>query len=423
VTRLPATRSTRIGTYALDAGPTTASFAQFESAREKENQRRLGQALADEHDGETGLVSAAESVEETATAITDQLARAETIFKAAAEDRVLEPSVLTTEIDGLLDLFGRLDTEGRFEEELRVARVLNALLILALRWIDLVRTLRTLLRSARVAGNQSAQAWALHELGSLHLCAGEPKVAEEHFRDALRLQEDVGESSTRCATRHNLDCARRDLPVRAGPPRLLRLAGLVAVVAIIAGGATGLAHAIRGHHHPTPAPATARLTVKLVGRGTVTGGGIDCTGQGAAPCRKKVVAGSTVLLTAAPGAGLVVTDWKGTSCGSGNNTCSVSVNGGTTVTVVLGPPPPANVTLTVVVQGSGKVTDGRLIDCRTRCTQQFPAGEQVNLTAIPGTDWKIESWSDPACPGPTTKCALILNGDTTLTVTFASVLG
>jgi hypothetical protein len=89
VTRLPATRSTRIGTYGLDAGPTTASFAQFESAREKENQRRLGQALADEHDGETGVVSAAESVEETATAITDQLARAETIFKAVAEDRVL----------------------------------------------------------------------------------------------------------------------------------------------------------------------------------------------------------------------------------------------------------------------------------------------------------------------------------------------
>jgi hypothetical protein len=168
-----------------------------------------------------------------------------------------------------------------------------------------------------------------------------------------------------------------------------------------------------------PPPTSVTLTVVVQGGGTVTGGGIDCTTQ----CTKKVVAGSTVLLTAAPAAGLVVTDWKGTSCGSGNNTCSVSVNGGTTVTVVFGPPPPTSVTLTVVVQGSGKVTDGRVIDCTTRCTQQFPVGEQVNLTAIPGTDWKIESWSDPACPGPTTNCALILNGDTTLTVTFAFVLG
>ena len=128
-------------------------------------------------------------------------------------------------------------------------RSLNGLLALSLRWLELVRSLRSLLRSAEAAGHKAGRAFAHHELGSLHLCVGQAEKAQEHLDEALRIEEQLGDLAGRCATRHNLDAARRELAGRPGgvrpPRRLLRLAVLAAVFVGLGAAGTSIAFAIR----------------------------------------------------------------------------------------------------------------------------------------------------------------------------------
>ena len=97
------------------------------------------------------------------------------------------------------------------------------------------------LAAARAVRDEAGQAWALNELGALHLCAGDPRKATEHLECALGLYEKLGDPAGRCATRHNLDSARRDVvpPAQIGASgRLHTVGGFVRpLVAGIVGGA------------------------------------------------------------------------------------------------------------------------------------------------------------------------------------------
>lgn len=232
--------SAPVGKYMLEVGATAASSAQFPSACSKAdraqaraNAAALRKALSapDERTPVDGL----ETVEASARAVTDRVEHANDLFRAAAEDRLLDRDVLTSEIGSLLGLLERLDREGRYEEQIRVAKALHGLCVLAFRWLDLLRSLRSALSAAEAAGDRSAQAWALNELGALHLCVGAPAKAERYLEQALALQERVGDAAGRCTTRHNLDSARRDVarPVQLGAPRpLVRLLGVKAVLVV-----------------------------------------------------------------------------------------------------------------------------------------------------------------------------------------------
>jgi hypothetical protein len=236
----------RIGGYSLEVATPAGSFARFEPEQESENARALAAAL--EEEPQQRPFAAIEEFEASAQEVTGRIEEAEGLLRTAAEGRLLDPANLTGEIDSLLGLLERLDKSGRFEEELALMRSLNGLLALSLRWLELVGSLRSLLASAEVLGHKAGQAWAHHELGSLHLCAGNAEQAERHLDQALRIEEQVGDLAGRCATRHNLDAARRQLAgALVRPPRRLALLALVAAlfVGLGAGGAS-LAYAIHG---------------------------------------------------------------------------------------------------------------------------------------------------------------------------------
>ena len=406
--RFPATGTAHIGSYSLEVGLKSGSFARFDPAREKENARELRAALAEEPEPSdiAAPIAVLEGLQESAAEVTDQIARAENLFRAAVSGRSLEPGVLTSEIDGLLDLFGRLDRAGRFEEELRVARVLNALLMLALRWLDLVRSLRALLRSASASDDPSGQAWALHQLGSLHLCVGDPKTAEKCLRDALQLEEQIGEAGARCVTRHNLDCARRDRAQRAGVPRLLRLAGLATVLAIIGGGATTAAHAIGGGHDGLPVSPivspTPTLTVTPVGGGIVRGGGgIDCPGS---RCTASFASGAHVRLIAVPGRGSIVVGWRGASCAG--TTCTVTVDDNTTVVVVFGTRRMRHVRVVPSAVGFGSVpVGGESPEQLVRLGGGSSALAGLNVAVDDQRDYRVRT-NCPSRLAPRTSCVI-----------------
>jgi hypothetical protein len=252
--------SVGIGAYTLEVGALTESYAAFEPEREDSNVRALRDALAEQSHELHTPVAALEKLQANAETVTRKCERAHELSRAAAEGRLHEADTLVAEVDSLLRLAERLDRDGRFDEELRLLRAVHGLLVHTRRWLDLIRALRRALSAAEQAGDLAAQAWVRHELGSLHLCADEPEAAAEELRQALRLQQRLGQAAGTCATRHNLDSAKRDLAIRAAitpwSRRLLRLAGVVGILALLAGGGTAIAIA-QADDSPSPTASTS----------------------------------------------------------------------------------------------------------------------------------------------------------------------
>jgi tetratricopeptide (TPR) repeat protein len=402
MTRSSITGSAPVGKYALEVSAYAGSLAQFGStpsragkAQARKNAAALRAALAEPEEPREPL-EAVEKLEDTADAVTDRVEHANKLFKALAEDRLFDRNLLTGETGALLGLLDRLDREGRYDEEIRLAKALHGVCVLAFRWLDLVRSLRSALAAARAAGNEAAQAWALNELGALHLCAGDPKKAEEYLDRALELQETLGDAAGRCATRHNLDNARRDIarPVQIGAPRrLIALGGVVAALALFAAGGAALG-AITGGSAAADAP-TVTLTVEARGEGggSVFGRGIDC----GIDCTEEFADGTTVTLTAAADESAFVR-WRGVDCegGSGDETCTLRVEGDVTAVAVFAKHRATTWTLSVKTTGGGSVF-GRGIDCGIDCTEEFADGTTVTLTAAADNGWDFYEWQDVAC--------------------------
>jgi Domain of unknown function (DUF5979) len=257
--------SVRIGAYSLEVDR-LGSFARFEPDEERQNARRLRAALEQEPEERPAVVAAVEDFQESADAVTRRIEQADELLRDAASGKLLDIGNISGEVDALLDLCARLDSEGRFEEELRLMRSLNGLLALSLRWLELIRSLWRLLRSAEAAGDKQAQAFAQHELGSLNLCAGRARAAVDHLERASELESQIGDVAGSCSTRHNLDAARRDLAVRSGPwfrrPKgIQRLVILAGALAIVGGGGAGIALAIQGDGNPGGSGSEATLIV------------------------------------------------------------------------------------------------------------------------------------------------------------------
>jgi hypothetical protein len=118
---------------------------------------------------------------------------------------------VNSELDTLLAVLQRLDRDGHFDQQLRLARALSRLLAVALRWIDLLRSLRELLAGAERRHHERAKAWALHELGTLRLAAGDLVGADEDLTQASELRRELGERRELAATESNLRVLCRTL--------------------------------------------------------------------------------------------------------------------------------------------------------------------------------------------------------------------
>ncbi len=259
------TAAVRVGSYALELSSTTETFVLFESLWEEANAGNLAMALdAGVTEADPTAASLLDEVVEDASAVTARCEKGVRLFNDLAAGKALDPKVVLEEIDALLGLLARLDRAGRHKEALRLARDLAGLLALFLRWVELLRTLQLALRTAQVIGDREAEAWALHELGSLHLGAGDAVAASRHLSEALRIKEQLG-ARGRCATRHNLDAARRDRAGLDGPvPPVkhhgsLRLVGGGTVIAILAFGGLTLGFATSSARDTSPSTLTQSL--------------------------------------------------------------------------------------------------------------------------------------------------------------------
>jgi hypothetical protein len=181
---------------------------------------------------------------------------------------------------------------------------------------------------------------------------------------------------------------------------------------------------------PSPILRTLSVTVALAGgaSGTVTSSppGLTCTGG---PCSAQVPAGTTVTLTATPGAGSTFGGWAGApGCGAAT-ACVVTLNGGNlAVTASFGAAAPALRTLSVSVNATppatGSVTSSvGGISCPGTCSTQLAQGTTVTLTASAGAGSSFAGWSGGAGCGSGPTCVVVLgSSNVAVTASFVPVL-
>ncbi|MBI4824806.1 MAG: InlB B-repeat-containing protein [Nitrospirae bacterium] len=152
------------------------------------------------------------------------------------------------------------------------------------------------------------------------------------------------------------------------------------------------------------------LTVTRTGTGNVTSAptGIDCGSD----CYGFYAIGSTVTLSATPGAGWAFTGWSGDCSGSGE--CIVTMNSDISVTANFNG---INPNLSVTKNRFGSVASTPAgIACGADCSEFYAQGTAVTLMATPEAGWSFSNWSG-ACSG-SGNCVVTMNGDTNVIPNF-----
>ena len=224
-------RSVSVGTYRIDVGPPVGmsiSTRPEATAAAAEQRAQLQRAIAQDHKEERkqrGVVDFVEDSSERAGTVTDQVEAADSLWKEIATGH-LDVGTVDSQIGTLLALLQKLDREGRFDEQLRLARALSRLLAVALRWLDLLRSLRGTLAAAERHGDRSARAWALHELGTLHLAGNDLPSADRELSRAAELRKELGDTRGLAATERNLHVLCRTLRQMMRDGRMTERRGL-----------------------------------------------------------------------------------------------------------------------------------------------------------------------------------------------------
>ncbi|RPI57451.1 MAG: hypothetical protein EHM55_01765 [Acidobacteria bacterium] len=159
-----------------------------------------------------GLVVSSQSRHRLAYGVGDRLRRTEdlkpwanravTYFTAWAERYQRSQDILLQEAEALLCVQQYASDARRWGEVLHLGRLLEASLVVAARWGAWALTLERCLAAAKGIGDRSAEAWALHELGSRALCLGESGTARALLNQAVKLREMLNEDAA--ASRGNL---------------------------------------------------------------------------------------------------------------------------------------------------------------------------------------------------------------------------
>lgn len=157
------------------------------------------------------------------------------------------------------------------------------------------------------------------------------------------------------------------------------------------------------------------LSVSVSGTGTVSGTGINCGSD----CSEAYAYGTSVTLTATPGAGQVFNGWAG-ACSGTASTCTVGMNGGRQASASFAPVVVSQFALTVSVSGTGSVSSLPAgISCGSDCSESYAANTSVSLTATPAAGQQFSGWGG-ACSG-TGGCTVVMSQARSVSAAFAAM--
>lgn len=205
--------------------------------------------------------------------LTPWVERVSSYMTTWAESPRLSPDRLPEQANAVLRVVEQAVQDARWKDVLRLVRAVEGALALIKRWGAWAQVLQWGLEAARASGDQAAEAWSLHQLGSRALCLGENATARTCLIQALHLRESLNDASGAAVTRHNLDILLNPpLPPRAAEPSPpagpaaggvpLALKVIVALMAILVLAIAGWV-AWSSRFRPTP-PPTVRIVVPTV---------------------------------------------------------------------------------------------------------------------------------------------------------------
>ncbi len=209
--------SVEVGAYVLQLGEAGGTIVTRGESAEEAEIEPLRHALAESGpEAPDHRPDVADEIDEAAES-TAKVEKAVALCKGVTEGHALSPDQLALEVGSLLDCLERLDRKKEHKKALRMARALATLLMLLKRWADLLETLRIALRAGEQLGDLEAIAWARHELGSLHLAAGDVEGAARDLHQARDVREQIGDRRGLATTNRNLQvlCDRLQAMLRS----------------------------------------------------------------------------------------------------------------------------------------------------------------------------------------------------------------
>ena len=254
------------GRYLLEVGGRPGTLISSPAQPQDGDARALRRALKKGGAGRPRNKSAVDPLANAVDEASESTAGAEravALFTALVEGNVLDPKLLSSEIDVLVDLVERLDRRGRWKEALRLARALSGLLALTMRWAELVRSLKIALEAAEKLGDSHALGWANHELGTLHLAAEDTAAAERRLGEAREIRRRLDDRRGLAATNRNLEVLCQNLRQLLRDGRLVRRRTLLRpalgiVVALLVAAGVASAVVTSGDATERPGPACGR---------------------------------------------------------------------------------------------------------------------------------------------------------------------
>ena len=410
--------SISVGRYRLEVGSTAGMLIAHSRAPPEGDVAPVAQALEQERPATPG--ESIQEIVDSAADVTNTVEQAVALFKDLAAGRI-EPRDASARVDLMLDMLERLDSQGRWDEARRLARALNGVLALLFRWADLVRALKVVRAHAEGLGDIG---WSEHELGTLHLVAGDPAGANRRLEEAERIRRKLGDEAELAATQHNLRVLCRELRDQLDSQggrstgRQLLLLGAAAAALLLIGGVAGAALGDDdGDDRDGAQPARAKLVVQREGAGSVTSvpAGISCPDR----CQRSFPRDSVIVLAARPNAAdTPFAGWRGGGC-QGTGGCELTLSGDTTVTATFKAPEADTATLRIDPPVNGTVTsDTGGIACPQACEAALVRGTPVTLTAVANRGFLFGGWGgDCTGSGP---CNVTLDADRRVTASFVA---
>lgn len=143
--------------------------------------------------------------------------------------------------EAMLHLLNWTQQTGQWQQSLQLAQALDSVLAAGRQWQQWQQVLTHSLQAAQQIGDASAEAWALHQLGTRAIALNNTAQAETWLSRAVTLREAIQDFSGAAISRHNLG---------------LLVPPLVSAQSFV----------------PAPASSTSGIFSKFVGIGTLVGG-------------------------------------------------------------------------------------------------------------------------------------------------------
>jgi len=176
-----------------------------------------------------GLVLCTQSRYQLADGVTDRLRRMEdlkpwvnraiTYFISWAERSRRNPDILLDESEALLRAQQQAIDTRRWGEVLMLGRLLETSQVIHARWGAWAINLERCLAAAKGTGDRSAEAWALHQMGTRAVCLGETGNARALLKRAAHLREAHDEEAALTVTEQNLAFVEPPAPKPPVPER------------------------------------------------------------------------------------------------------------------------------------------------------------------------------------------------------------